>query len=410
MAILIVCSAFFSASEAALFYLRPRDRRALKSGTRSERTAARLLSNPDRLLSAVLFWNLVINITYFAISSICAIRFERDESVGQAFAIGFALFSLLIIIFCSEMVPKSIAVLKPRVMAKWLSLPLSLAVRLVDPIMPVLRAINLGSRRLFWPGFRNEEYMLVSDLERAFKISVDEEKILKQEQTVLQNIVQLSDIRVDEWMRPRTQFMTFSPPVSLRHLNGKVPPSGYLLITEPESEEIEKAVRLDEMFELPEENLDELGTPVICLPWSTNVATAMEKMIRKDRDVTAVVNEFGETIGILTIEDILETIFNYEPSRLKRLLDENPIHFIDKNKWVVAGMVSLRRLSRILQVEIPKSQSITVSGIIQESIQRLAEVGDTCSWGPFELKVIEIPHRGHMLVELQLNDSAGPNS
>ena len=406
MGILILCSAFFSASEAALFYLRPRDRRALKTGTRSEQIAAGLLSNPDRLLSAVLFWNLVINIAYFSISSICAIRFERDPQISQTFAVGFALATLLLIIFCSEMVPKSIAVLKPRNLARWVGFPLSIAVRAADPIMPILQSVNLISRRLFWPNFANEPYMEVADLERAIQISVDDEKIVKQEQTVLHNIVQLSDIRVDEWMRPRTQFLTFSPPVSLHDLEGKIPPSGYLLITESESEEIEKAIRLDEMFELPDQNIESLGSPVIYLPWSTNVATAMEKMIRLDRDVTAVVNEFGETIGILTIEDVLETIFNYEPSRLKRLLDEKPVHYIDHNHWVVAGMVSLRRLSRTLNVEIPKTQSVTLSGVIQETLQRLAEVGDTCRWGPFDLKVLEMPQRGHMLVELRLNDSA----
>ena len=70
MAVLIAGSAFFSASEAALFSLRQQDRRRLQKGSRSQRSAATLLADPDRLLSAVLFWNLTINMAYFAVASI----------------------------------------------------------------------------------------------------------------------------------------------------------------------------------------------------------------------------------------------------------------------------------------------------------------------------------------------------
>ena len=252
MIVLMGCSGFFSASEAALFYLRPRDRRVLLSGNRAQQAAATLLSDPDRLLSAVLFWNLVTNIAYFTISSIVALKIDRDESLGQSYAIGFAAVSLLAIIFFSEMLPKSFAVLKPRTLAQTVSLPLSLAVRLADPIMPVLKAVNLISRRLILPGFSGEPYMEVSDLERAIEISGNDAALMKQEQTVLQNIVKLSEIRIDEWMRPRTQFDTFQPPVKLKDLSGKIPASGYLLITETNSQEVEKAIRLDNHYNLPQ--------------------------------------------------------------------------------------------------------------------------------------------------------------
>ena len=78
MVILICFSAFFSASEAALFYLRAPERRRLKDGSPTEQIAAALLSEPDRLLTAVLFWNLVINVAYFAISSIARTVSKKD--------------------------------------------------------------------------------------------------------------------------------------------------------------------------------------------------------------------------------------------------------------------------------------------------------------------------------------------
>lgn len=410
MAVLMACSGFFSASEAALFYLKSRDRRDMKNGSRGEQAAAVLLADPERLLSAVLFWNLVINIAYFAIASICAIRLEEDVAMGQTAAVTFAMTSLLAIIFLSEMLPKSVAVLKPRALANKVSIPLSWAVRIVDPLMPFLQSINLISRRLIWPNFQTEPFMEVSDLERAIEHSGNDAALIKQEQAVLQNIVQLSSIRVEEWMRPRTQFVSYRPPVKLADLNGSVPASGYVLVTEPNSGEIERAIRLDNQYQLDEDNLERFSDPVLYLPWCATVADALEKMSHRDREVTVVVNEFGDTIGVLTIEDILETVFVYSPSRIERLLDMPPLEQTSANTWRVAGIMSLRQLARRLDVTIPKTTSVTVGGVIQESMQRLAEAGDQCVWGPFQFNVVEAEQRGAMLVEVRVTDDARESS
>ena len=407
MIVLMAFSGFFSASEAALFYLRPRDRSSLRGGNRAQRLAAELMLDPDRLLSAVLFWNLVINIAYFTLSSICAIKIDQDENLGQGFAVFFACFSLLSIIFFSEMLPKSLAVLKPKALASTVSVPLSVAIRMVDPVMPFLKSINTVSQRLFFPGFKSEPYMEITDLEKAIEHSGNDAALIKQEQAVLQNIVQLSEIRIDEWMRPRTQFVTFNAPVSLADLAGTVPASGYLLISEANTEEVEQAIRLDNQFGLPKENIERFAEPVLYLPWCATVADALEKMSHKDREVTAVVNEHGDTIGILTVEDILETVFTYAPSRSKRILDLNPLHKIEKGKWIVSGMMSLRQLARTLDVETPSTHSVTVGGVIQESMQRLAQKNDICDWGPFHLRVVEAPHRGNMIVELTMLEEDG---
>ncbi len=402
MAVLIGMSGFFSASEAALFYLRPADRRKLEKGKVRQRIAVQLLKDPDRLLSAVLFWNLVVNMLYFALSSMVAIRMEQDPRWGPAAAVSFAFGSLVTIIFLSEMLPKSLAVIQPMSMASLVSLPLSVAVRVTDPVMPILRGMTRISRRLIWPSFRAEPEMELADLERAIQISSDDQSIIRQEQTVLNNIVKLGDIRIDEWMRPRTQFRIFSPPVSLEDLQGKITPSGYLLVTEPDSEEIEKAFRLDSLTRLGSKAIDALAQPVLYLPWKATVADALEGMSQEQCQVTTVVNEFGETIGILTIEDVLATVFSYEPSRSKRLLDLNPIHRISPGRWAVSGMMGLKQLTRYFgEPGVPETRSVTVAGVIQEQMQRLVEPGDQCTWGPFEFRVIETPQADTILVELR---------
>ena len=402
MGVLMLCSAFFSSSEAALFYLSPHDRRRLSSGNRAQQTAGRLLADSDRLLTAVLFWNLVVNLAYFTIVSIVSLDLKRNGHAAQAGA--FAAGSLLAIILLSEMLPKSLGVLKPRALSSLVGVPLAAMVRLVDPLMPALRPVNLLSQRLLWPRFEPEPYLQVRDLERAVELSTTDAALVQREQVVLQSIVSLSEIRVDELMRPRTRFLTFRPPVSLSDLQGRLPPSGYLLITEPDSEEVAAAVSLLDLCSVPAEHLEHDAVAVVYVPWCTTVAEAIEVMQPRDCRVAAVVNELGETIGILTFDDILDTIFGHAPSRSRRLLKQVPIRQVASGAWQVTGMTSLRRLVRHFRVARPPAKSTTVAGVVQEVLERFPQPGDECRWGPFQLKVIEVTERERMLVELRLAD------
>ena len=401
MLILIGCSGFFSASEAALFSLRWPDRRAMKEGSPGQRIAARLLQEPERLLTAVLFWNLAINMAYFAIVSIVGLRLRESEGGGDTAAAVFAASALLAIIFFSEMLPKSLAVLSPRWFAGVAGLPVSATVRALDPLMPVLQLANLLSRRLIWPGFRPEPYLEVADLERMIEVSTDDEQLAEQERTALQNIVLLSDIRVEEWMRPRNQFVTFHPPVALSDLSGQMTPSGYLLISESDSDEVTKAINLNGLSDVPDTHLERLARPIVYVPWCNTVADAMQQMHGKSVDVAAVVNEFGDTIGILTADDVLDSVFTVEPTRTSRLLNRKAIEQVEPEVWRVTGWTSLRRIAKHFQLEMPPIKSVTLTGMIQESVQRLAGVGDTCHWGKFQIRVIEIPEGGPLLAEFR---------
>lgn len=402
MVALMGLSAFCSASEAALFYLSPKDRREMKSGSRSEQIAVELLLNADRLLAAVLFANLLANVSFFALASICAIRLEHHPEFGQRWAVGFSMGALLLLIVFSEMLAKSAAVIAPRWMARRFSLPVRILVTIMSPIVPLLRGINLFSLRILWPNFKPEPLVEIEDLRQAIDVSHGNETLIRQEQAVLNNLVQISEIPIQEWMRPRARLPVLRQPASLADLPDPEQTDGYLFFAEPESDEIEKAIRLEDHINLSGQHLEKLASPVLYLPWTASVADAFERMLRRERHVTAVVNEFGETIGVLTIDDIWETLFTYSPSRVERLLDRKPAVEIEPGKWLVQGLTNLRILSRRLQVEFPPTNSVTVAGLIQEQVQRLAEIGDECVWGPCHFRVVETARRGSLVAELSL--------
>lgn len=403
MALLVAASAFFSCSEAALFSLQADDRRALKQGSTPQRMALGLLARPERLLMAVLFWNLIINVVYFALASVISIQLEQQLRRTEAGLV--ALVSLLVLILCSEMVPKTVGVLLRRSVATWISLPLAATVRVFDPIAPIFATLNLAVKRLLFPHFRPEPYLVLSDLEQAITVSTADEELASQERSALQNIVRLSDLRAEELMRPRKQYQSFTPPVNLEDLGGQPTRSGYLMVTEPDSDEIVGAIGLRHMPIVPRRNLETFAQPVVYLPWCATVASVFDELQNEQREVAAIVNEYGETVGIVTLEDLLDDIFEDQTSRSSRLLEMSSISPVGEGLWKVTSMTTLRRLCRHFNVTLPTTRSTTVAGIVQELLGRLPEVGDKTTWHRFRFHVAEADEFGRIMVELRLRDA-----
>ncbi len=403
MFLLMIASAFFSASEAAFFCLGTADRKRLAEGGPLARLAAGLIAAPERLLTAALLGNLMANLMFFTLSSILLFKFPEDQVALGGIVSLCTLVGL--IVFC-EMLPKNIAILAPRAIATLTALPLGWVVRLLTPIMPVLEGVNVLSRRLLFPKFISEPYLRIADIERAVKLSKEDAALLRREQKVLQNIVSLADVTAEEMMRPRPLLKTFRPPVSLDVLRDvSFPQSGYLLVTEADTEEIASAVSLKRLFKEDfRRQWGEHSSPVLYVPWSVPVAEVLEQLRHANREVAAVVNEFGETIGILTLDDIAETLFAREPSRARRLYQRTPITKTGANLWHVNGLANLRHLSRQLDIALPVHESVTVAGLLQELLERFPNVGDECEWGPCTLRVLSISEADRFItVELRLN-------
>lgn len=398
MGVLLFWSGLFSASEAALFYLSRRDRRAFETGNTAQRAAASLLADPDRLLTAVLFWNLLVNVAYFTLAAIVSLRLQAEQRLLEA--TWFSGGALLVIILLGEMLPKTLGVHTTRSLAMIVALPLSVAVRAAEPMVLVFRRLNVLSQRLLVPRFRPEPYLEVADLERAVVLSTGDAALLRHEETVLQNILLLSELRVDELMRPRTHLFLLRPPVNLEELRGAPPGTQYVFVTEPDSDEIAAMIPLSYVVELPAAHLQHYAEPLLYVPWCTTVASALEQMRRHDQRAAGVVNEFGETIGVVTLDDLLQTLFSETASRSARLQDRAPVRQVQPGVWHVTGLTSLRRLGRYFETPLPPARSVTVSGVLQELLGRVPQPGDQCTWGPFALRVLEAPQRGQLLVEI----------
>jgi putative hemolysin len=406
MLVLTAAAAFCSCSEAAIFSLQADDRRKLRRGNAAQRTAIELLNRPDRLLTALLFWNLAFSFGYFVVGSFVEYRLHHEGRHPESAAL--MVLSLLGMIAFGEMLPKTFGVQQPRLIAGFTSLPLSVMVRVLDPIMPFFATANNLLQRVLLPNFEREPYLEISDLERAIELSTHDAQLAALEQSALRNIVLLSELPAEELMRPRNQYQSYPAPVHLEDLDGELPPSGYVLITENESDDISAAIPLKHLTTLPRHNLEQVAQPLVYVPWCATVAAIFDDLRRQEREVAAVVNEFGETIGIVTIDDILETIFEEQSSRSARLLATSSIVPVAPDRWHVTGITNLRRLSRHFDVPLETSRSVTVAGILQERLQRIPVEGDELLWSGFHFRVLEANEAGALKVELRVPPAGGP--
>ncbi|MDA0834579.1 MAG: CNNM domain-containing protein [Planctomycetota bacterium] len=398
MLILLVASGFFSGSETALFFLTRDDLRRMRAGRPTERMAASLMNDPDRLLTAVLFWNLVLNLAYFAVGVQISERLVSAKQTGMASL--FSAGSLVVMILFGEAFPKSFAVVLRSSLAPLISVPMSLAVRALDPFTPWLKPVARRLRRALWPQIQNEPFLHIEDLERAVQASELTDDIVRQERAALQNILDMTETTIEEVMHPRGTYPMFRGAIHLDDLYGKVPHGDFLIVLGSDHQMPDRGVLLSGMSSLPERHLESLAQELIHIPWCANLAAALETLTNRNRKLASVVNEYGDTIGIVTLNDLIDHLFHTDPSRTRRVLDREPMLEIAPGRWHVEGITTLRYLSKKLNLayEPDEEGQTTVAGLLQQELEHIPKVGEECTWNGYRIRVISSSPRGSLRV------------
>lgn len=397
---LMLASAFCSGSETALFYLSHDQLREMRGGGPGERMAAALLEDPDRVLTGVLFWNLLVNLTYFATSIAIAQAFTRADQNAAAGA--FSLASLVGIILFGEVLPKSGAVVFSRPLATFVSWPLAIAVRVLDPLILSLRRLTRVAHRTFWPHVSRERHLSPEDLERAVEASELSEDVIRHERQVLHAILDLSEITAEEIMRPRGTYAVRTAPVHLGHLRGELPIGDVICLAQRGTDEIEAAIVLNALHEIPEHHLEARAEEVVHVPWCANLASVLQLLRDRFCRVASVLNEYGETVGIVLFDDVVDSVFAPQASRGRRLLRHEPVVEVAPGRFHVEGIATVRYLCQRLGIEYQQDPEslVTVAGLFHESLEHIPRVGDEIEWRGYRVRVLEVGKRGRLRAEV----------
>ncbi len=399
MVTLILFSGFFSASETALFFLSRDEIRSFAKGTPNQRMVASLMANPDRVLTAILFWNLLINLACFSVGLVTMHKLSHGGFTRVAAILGIV--NLAGVIIFGEVLPKSSAVVFRRSVAPVISWPLAFAVAFLDPVIPHLGVLAQSLRRAFWPHVSHEPHLSPTDLEQAIDASAAHgNDMLDIEQQVLHNVLDLSEIRVEEVMRPRSHCLIVRPDETFETLTRSTKDIDYLLIQEPGDDHVSRAVPLGGISADTGRTFRQLAESVIYVPWCASLAYVLSELQRQYCGVAVIVHELGEMTGVVTYEDILETMLTESPSRTRRILRREPIIAIGPGRFHADGLVTIRYLAAQLRADFDPEEDAqyTINGMFHDQLDRLAVIGDVVVWKNWRLTVIDSTVRGRMRV------------
>jgi len=392
LAVLIVLSAFFSGSETGLMTLnRYRLRHLARDGHRGAQRALRLLERPDRLIGLILLGNNFVNILASSLSTIIALRLLGEAGI----AIAAGLLTLVILIF-AEVAPKTLAALAPERIAFPAAFVYGPLLKLLYPLVWVVNMVANALLRLI--GVRPEEGANDSLSREELRTVVLEAgaMIPKQHKSMLLNLLNLEEIAVEDIMIPRNEIVGLDLSDDIETIENLLTNTHYSRLPVYE-ESIDHVVGILHMRnvlpllrrgELTHDNLRKVVREPYFVPEGTPLTRQLLNFQHQQRRTGLVVDEYGDILGMITLEDILEEIvgeFTTDPSTLGRGVVRT-----EDGAFLVDGTASIRDLNRRLKLALPTDGPNTLNGLILEHMETIPEPGTSLLLSGHPVEIVQI--------------------
>jgi len=378
MVLLLCGSAFFSGSETAFFNLSQREIRCFKeSSHRLHRLVARLLKNPRRLLSCVSFGNMVVNVLFFAVSSVLVIRFRSRG--GLTLAAATVVISFIVLVLLGEIVPKSLAYANSRTLSVFAAFPVLICIRLFAPfdalfkfliLEPVLRLL-LGATRKIKALTMDEFRSLIEAGQKQGFITVDQNRLMTE-------AVQLGYLKVRHVMQPRvdmiacpeTALMETAQDLMREHNLTEIPVYAGTI------DNIVGIVRLRQILLKPALSVDRIVQPIHFVPEQQTVESLLQFFRQVETDLAMVVDEYGGIAGCVRLWDIAEELFGEVES--PEMFE--PVEQMGPCEYRLAGSLPVRELAYLFGMRQAVIRQSTIGGFVTALLGKIPSPGDMVHW------------------------------
>jgi Mg2+/Co2+ transporter CorB len=388
---LILLSAFFSGSETGLVSLnRYRLRHLAKINHRGAMRAEKLLQKPDRLIGLILLGNNFVNILASSIATVIGLRMYGNVGI----AISTGLLTLVVLVF-SEVTPKTLAILRPERIAFPASIVLSPLLKIFYPLVWIINIIANGFLRVFGVKVDSETSQEVSTEELRMVLNEANAMIPIRHQKMLTNILDLEKVTVDDIMVPRNDISGIDIDKNVDEIFNQLSNSQHTRMPVYRNDinnivgfiHIKNALDLFKQKETTKEQIEQRIREAYFVPESTPLHTQLLNFQREKRRIGVVVDEYGDVMGLVTLEDILEEIvgeFTTDPSTLIR-----EVHRQEDGTYLVDGTAYVRELNRIMHWELPTDGPKTLSGLITEHMESIPEPGTSMMLAGYPIEIVQ---------------------
>ena len=388
---LLLCSAFFSSSETGMLSLnRYRLRHQAKEGHRGAQRASELLAHPDRLLGTILVGNNFVNILASSIATVLAMQLWGEAGIAIA-TIGL---TIILLIF-GEITPKTLAALRPEIVAYPVSLPLKLLQKVLYPLVAMLGWVSNGLLKLLGVDLSNKGNDSLSTEELRSVVRESGTDLPLNRQSMLLGILDLERVTVDDIMIPRNEVTGIDLDDDLESIivQLRTTPHTRLPVFRNDINQIEGIVHMRQIArllshdQLTKESLLEACNEPYFVPENTPLSTQLLNFQKQKRRIGIVVDEYGDVRGIVTLEDILEEIVGEFSNQ--DVLRSPDIHPQDDGTLVIDGAAYIREVNRALGWKLPCDGPKTLNGLITEALEHMPDSGICLQIGNYRLEILQ---------------------
>lgn len=371
MTLLLLCSAFFSGTETALFSLtREQVKRLRDQGHHVEKMLALLGENPSGLLIAILFGNIVVNILFFSLSTTITVDYgEWGQAVSGATV-------LLLMILAGEILPKAIGISFPERVVRINSLPLRGWFHFMGPVRRILELIT----RHLEPADPLDNQLSSDELKMLIDTTLQDPTFGTQEKALVEDIVNLPELRVRELMIPRVKQLFRRADASAGEALSAAAEREMDLIPiyEEDEDNLTGVVEVRDLFvnDDPTRQLVYFSHPIRFIPETQRADELLREFLSEDLRMVGVVDEYGGLAGTICLEDLLEEVVGEFD------ITETPtIEQLGESIYRLPGCLGIREWRSLfvgfLPDELVRTLALdTLSGLVVSLLKRLPKPGD----------------------------------
>tara|TARA_E500000331_G_C17271835_1_gene719592 strand:+ start:3668 stop:4999 length:1332 start_codon:yes stop_codon:yes gene_type:complete len=387
--LMLFCSALVSGAEVAYFSLAPNDVESLNNDKSKKATLTlKLLSNPNKLLAIILITNNFINIGIIVLSTyLTAGIFNFQNNSILKFFIQIVVITFVIVLF-GEITPKVYANRNALLFSKWMCKPLNLFSKIFSPLSFLLTSsTSFIDKRLK----QKKEVVSMDEIAEALELTAEDQQT-EEEQKILKSIVEFGNIDVKEIMKSRVDVVAIEEHLQFEQLIKLVVDSGFsrIPVFKESFDNVIGLLYIKDLIPHLEEkenfNWQNLIRPAYFVPETKMISDLLKEFQDKKIHLAIVVDEYGGTSGIVTLEDILEEIVGEINDEFDD--DGNYFSILDEHNFIFEGKISLNDFLKTVKGELDyfdetKGDADTLAGLILELKGGIPDKGEIIEFDPY---------------------------
>ena len=399
--IIIICilfSLYFSATETAFNSVsRIRLKNKAEEGNKKAALVLKLSEKYDELLSTILIGNNIVNILCSSIATLLFVRLLNDNDLGAT--VSTVVMTVILLIF-GEISPKTIAKESPEAIAMFSAPFLNILIYILTPFSFIFKQWqNLLSKI-----FKSSEESGITEQELLTIVDEDEQGgvIDKDESELIRSAIEFNELEVRDIFTPRIDIEAIPVDISKEDAAKVFSESGYsrLPVYEDSIDNITGILYHKDFFNIAfrsKTNISEIVKPAIFVPKSKKISDLRKELQEQQLHIAVVMDEFGCTVGLVTLEDILEELVGEIWDEHDEIVRE--ISKVGENTFVVSGKANVEKVFEVLGVE-SEFEAMTVSGWVMEVLEKIPSTDDTFESDGLKVRVMKMTGKRIEQVEI----------